>query len=129
MLNLRRAAIRPYHGHNVESASPIVKIMLHEEIVGGVFDPSPLVRANRFLRILGLIARTRLHLDEHDRPTLTADQVDLAGRAAVVLGKHAIFSARQKAKSQALTALAQCMTPITPRCSPAQAQQWPQSVS
>ncbi len=129
MLNLRRAAIRPYHGHNVESASPIVKIMLHEEIVGCVFDPSPLVGANRFLGILGLVAGPRLDLDKHDRPSLRTDQIDLAGRASVVLGKHAIFSARQIALGHALTALAQCMTSITPRSSPAQAQQWPQLVS
>jgi len=115
MLNLRRAAIRPNHGDNVESASPIVKIVRHEEIVGRVFDPAPLMGANRFLGILALVARACFDLDEYDRPILRTDQVDLAGRAPVVLGKQAIFSARQVALDQALTALAQCMTSVTPR--------------
>lgn len=98
--------------------------MLHDIVVGCVFDSPPLTWADGFPQILGLIGRSGFDFNEHNRAIVNADKIDLTGGATVIAGQDAIPPPREIACGGALPAHAKTLSIVTPRSPPAQVSEF-----
>lgn len=93
----------PDYGDEVEAAGTMVRRPSGQEVPGGVFDAPPLAGVDGFLRVLGVGVRAGFDLDEDDHVGVGADQIDLAGGAAVVARQDAPTTPFEKARGRTLT--------------------------
>src|SRR6266850_2994261 len=69
--------------YDVEAARAGGQVVAHHVVDRELGDLSPLEAGDRFGRRAECVALARLHLDEHQRPALTGDDVQFATAKAV----------------------------------------------
>lgn len=88
VLDAGRPALRVNHGDEIEPARATVQRAPPHERSGRLFNARPLGRLYGVDRVLHVLTRSRLDLDEHERVSVGTDQVDFAAQIAEVPADH-----------------------------------------
>src|SRR5260370_35475221 len=86
-LNDRAAPVEAYR-HHIEPARAIVKAIACDVVERELRDPPLLESGDRFGSLTERPPAAGLHLDEHERPAVSRDDVQFAAPLAVAAGQH-----------------------------------------
>jgi len=84
----------------------IAKTMPREVIACEADDPSLLEPGHSFRRLAEIAGLARLHLDEHERPTIPRHDVQFAAAYTVAAGKNCVPATRQFLAGEILASFA-----------------------
>jgi len=126
VLDLGLSALGDADLDHIEPARPVLRRLLHQEVLRGPLDPPPLRGRDRRVRLAAVGLRACLDLDEDDGVALGGDQIDLPRNATVVSNDDTVFPPSKMAGGGTLSAVAQRLSGVAvrrPKQPPAQAPQ------
>jgi len=115
VLDVRIAVHRPDDGNHIETTRRIAHRVFHEVIACGAFDTTPFGGRHGVERVLAVIARARLDLNEDKFPCVGGDEIDLTGGTTVVPREHTMACAAQRAGGESFTLRSEVEVPVRPR--------------